>query len=572
MALRSKLLLLAVGASSVVFTHGLASVAHAGPAPAVASASSRQHALAVALDGERREVTAQACREAERCVATGGRSYAIPAGADLANATLEVVSLAPDSRVVLVDVPLSGAEPAGSASKGRWVLLLAASAAKGAPHVEKLLVGTLDRPEGLEGEERSKVLLREREGGHERLLLGRRYAHAGLCGRPTTMRVSKLDPADRTWSEAPTVALSAAEREAAVPLIAERAEGGWPEGPSLLHARLASSALGGQRSALTDGDLATSWVETRPGVGEGEFVVMSGEASVPVSGFDLVLRAKGDAPPDRAAPRRVFVATRDQVFSIALGEDAGQEAPGQRYSVGLPKPVRSDCYALVLDEAFGDASHQAVAIAELRAQTPFDGMTLEALAAALDDEAKAEGAAALLNAGDAEAVTAVMNAYPQLSFDARRRALDLVGSGPCTATAPFYVERVLGRGAGDDFDPALDPIARAARDRLRRCRQPATAALGAAISEAGVTKERVWAARELAEIEPAQAVPAILAVLAEGSTAPSESGAKDEVRRGLRVALATAARDRHGAPAVQAALAAPAFAALSPVERVDLLR
>ena len=65
---------------------------------------------------------------------------------------------------------------------GKWTLLLAASDKKAEPAVGKKLGGVIGRPKGLEGEEKTVVLLEEATDSGARIFLGWRYANASLCG------------------------------------------------------------------------------------------------------------------------------------------------------------------------------------------------------------------------------------------------------------------------------------------------------------------------------------------------------------------------------------------------------
>ncbi|RLB52265.1 MAG: hypothetical protein DRI90_22335, partial [Deltaproteobacteria bacterium] len=76
-------------------------------------------------------------------------------------------------------------------------------------------------------------------------------------------------------------------------------------------------------------------------------------------------------------------------------------------------------------------------------------------------------------------------------------------------------------------------------------------------------RRRVWAARELAGIAPDQAIAPIVDQLDKGDQA---------TRRGMRAALAAAARHQRGRSAVLDELAPQRFASRSLVARIDLLR
>jgi hypothetical protein len=530
--------------------------------------SSLEHALSVRVVADQRTVYAQSCRSATDCRAENGKSYTIPAEVDAARASVEAIELESGRQVALVSAP-------AESGKGRWILLLTASKKDQTPTASKSLVGMIEQPKDLEGERHWRVLLRDARATGTALSVGTRYEHADVCGRPSTMKVSALGAYDLLWKNAPTVSLSSTERNDAPELTATKSGTPWPaEAPRLLYGKLASSAVGKVQSALTDGDLTTRWAEGRKGAGEGEFLVMTGSDDVSVSALDFVLRPSGGTgeAPSPAIPRRIFVATRNEVFSVRFPDDAANAEPGTVFTVQLPETVRSDCFAVVLDEAAVEDDAVQIGIVEMRARTLFEGQSISDLVAALDDPDTADAAAALLVRNEDRAVEAIMSAYDGLSRDGRHRAMDVMGAGSCTAAAPFYVDRILGRGVEGDFDPALDPTAKLARDRLRRCRSSASKALADAVRRLPPGRERVWAARDLAGIAPAAAIGVILDVLADGSTAPAEPGGQDDVRRGLRASLATAARHKRAQRAVDEALAPKAFGGRSLVEKIDLLR
>ena len=480
---------------------------------------------------------------------------------------MEAVELESGRNVAIVSVPLRS-------GVGRWVLVVSASAKKDAPAAGKKFAGRVENWEGLEGERHAHVLLADRLPTGVRLRVGERYENADVCGRPSAWKIQELDPNDMLWDDGPAVSLSDGEKAQATPLEATPSGEPWPaETLRVLEGKIASSAASRNRAGATDGDLTTRWAEGREGDGAGEFLVLSSSNDVAIAAFDFVLRRAG-APKTDAIPKRVFIATRDRVFAVTLPEVAATAAPGTVFTATLPNPITADCVALVLDQAHPHAESPQTGVVEVKAHTAFDGQSIEQVVGALDDPAKAEAVAGLLERNGDRGVQAIVAAYPNLSRDGRRRALDAVSGGSPGATASFYVALVLGLGAGPDFDPALDPTAKIARDRLRANRSSARRALLEAVADTPPTIERVWAARELADMAPDAAIGAILDVLADGASAPEQPGGQDDIRRGLRASLARAAnheRDR-AQRAVDEALAPDAFAKRSLVERIDLLR
>lgn len=557
--------LVALGGISVPAL-GMSLPAAASGAAAIVPGSSTQHALAVTVHGE--NVVARACRAGASCSAAGGEAFAIPAEGSPDKATVETIALAGDKGIAVVQVPLK--------TGGSWVLLLAASAAADAPAVQKKLSGALDVPRGnIDGERYRRVLLREKTAQGTRLVVGKRYENATVCGRPATLAAQELDPADMTWRATHARSLSAKARAAATAITATRASTALDTGlPSLLTATVASSAVGQSRSGMTDGDLATRWAEKRPGAGEGELISMNGSEEVAITGFDVVLRPTGDGAARAAAPRTFFIATQNDLFHITLPEDAALAEPGQTYQIVLPQRIKSDCVAVVLDEGYVDGERDEIGFAELRARTELDGKTHAELAELLrGDSPHADAARAILVRSGKPAILAVMAAYDELDRLGKARAVEVVESGSCSETSRFYVDRLLGRGLDlKAFEPELDPLAQRARTQLRGCRSAATEALTKAMRDEAPGKRRIVAARELADVAPVAAIDAILGVLADGSTAPTKSGADDAVRRGLRGALAIAVKHKRAERVVRERLAPASFAKLSLVEKIDLLR
>jgi hypothetical protein len=540
------------------------SAASAALANTVLPGSTQQHALAIAVEGN--TIRARACRPGSACSAAGGTTYSIPADVDAGKVTVDSVELIGGKFVAHVHAPL------GKKAKGGWTLVLAASDAAGAPKVERLLTGRVGVPQGLEGEQRSKVLVREKTGDGERLIVGRRFENANLCGRQSVMYAQALTPSDMTWNRTTTRTLTPAQKASATKITARYAEQPlemWR--PQLLHGVVASSAIGKSRASMTDRNLSTGWSEKAKGAGQGEFLVMTGSDDVAVTGFELVIKPS-DAGEKGAAPKSFYIATRKQVFAVTMPDDAWQRDAGARYVVDLPQPMRSDCFAIVLDQGHVSAEADQVTIAELRARTRFDSSKLVDLVRALESDSDADGARALLIRSGDKGAKATIDLYTSLNLEGKRRARDVIESGGCNVVAPFFVDRVLGKGAVAGFDPDLDPSAKHARERLRLCKPQARKSLASEIRAADVGDHRVWASRELATIGPSDAVNVILEVLDQESTAPQRSGSADVIRRGLRASLSAAVQHKRARAAVEQTLAPEFFAKLSLVKRIDLLR
>jgi len=527
-----------------------------GPAHLELPGGRDQHALAVRLEPP--HVLARACRAGRPCAPDGGERIALDAAAAARadRATLARLDLGGGKQVCEISVP-------GERPNESWVMLLAASGAKEPPSVGKPLTGWLGQAKGEPGERRTNVLLREPLAGGTRLVTGSQYEHVSLCGRPATIQTRALDPRDMSWTATSVQSLPPDERAKAPVLKAvRRSEPLASAAPRLLHATAASSATGPTAGTLTDGDLATSWSEGRPGPGTGEFVLMSSSSAVSVSGFELVVRPTQEGPPGGMAPRKLWLVTDRDSFQVDLPEDAWSAPPGTSYGIDLPKPIRSDCVALVLDQAYESKTGSDLTLTELRARTEFDrGSDWSAALKALGQGgAQADAASALLRRGGAAAVEATIRSYDGLDRAAQQRALEVIGAGACSQTAPFYAEHVL---VADDAAAADDDLITVLRARLRGCGNDATSALGRLLQSPTMAARRGAIAMELVLTAPAEAIGAIVDVL---------HLATDEQRAELRAALSTAAGTRRARPAVARELEAARFAQRPLIARIDLLR
>ncbi|MGK4007114.1 HEAT repeat domain-containing protein [Sorangium sp. So ce1036] len=557
-----------------------AATASAAPGGASLSlpAAKGQQALAVQIDA--RGIVARACAGAP-CAADGGEALPVPADVAplLGGARAAAVTLAGGRQLAKIEAPASGAPAAGS-----WVMLLAAPlAGKGTAPVV-LWSGWTGVSTGEHGEGRSDAVVVEPLGNESRVLVGQRREDVTICGRQALVGAREVDPRTMTLVKGASVQnLPARERGAARKVAAERreAEAAAP-GFRLLRPTAASSAIGRRFAEIADGDPTTAWSEGKAGAGRGEFVSFSSADEVGITGLGLRIK-----PPDGvqggAAPRTLFVATPDRLFEVSLPEDAWvKESAG--YEVKLPEEIRTSCLAIVLDEAYaprgasaggGDGRSPAapdvrVTIAEVTARTAFDGQAPAALVAALAGGGeRARAAAALLARGGPEAVAAAIAGYDELDAAGRQLAVGVIDAAPCATQIPFFTAQLAsasaaaaprrgGRAARSEADPEL----RHARDRIRRCGRAAAPAL-AEVVKGGVAAAKVAAARELALVAPAEAIPALLDALA---------GARGEVRRELRAALAAAARSERALAAVEEEVRIDRLRARPEDAQLDLLR
>jgi hypothetical protein len=477
----------------------------------------------------------------------------------LAQARVSDVTLTSGKHLARIDVPLDerGAQ---------WVAIVAPPKRVGeAPSV--LFSGYAGAARGEHGERRAHVVVDERGPNGSRIVVGQIREDVTLCGRPTVVKASAVDPMTLTLERGATVQnLSIEERAKAVPITAARLTEAAPApAVPLLRARAASSALDKKLETLTDGDPETTWSEGKKGAGAGEFVVMASADDVPITWVELGVRPPKATVPGGVAPRKLFLATSAELFAVTLPED-GWSKPGARYRVALPSAVRTACLAVVLDEAYGhggDAS--ATTLAEVVAHTAFDGVALDGLVGALAaGSERSRAAAALLGRGGELAVDATLAGYDALDDRGRELARQIIDGAPCAKKAAFYAAHLVlrdengrVRALGETDGEALH-----ARDQVRRCGREAAPTLARIFGESDDATKLALAA-ELSLVAPSEAVPVLTDALAS---------VKDETRQGLRQALALALTSDRAVEAVEAIFAPPRFAALPEVARIDLLR
>jgi hypothetical protein len=412
------------------------------------------------------------------------------------------------------------------------------------------LVGLLTGEEGLRSGPMVQVWEPEPDGTR-RILVGEEHESVSLCGRPAMLSPRVLHAKDLELKAAKVQRLSGEERRRARSVRAVRVpddELNLGQG-AVLTALSASSAIGAPQ-ALTDGDVETTWAEDVGGSGRGEFVIMRAPPDLDIKGLELTVRPKLRAPERGASPQRFYLASARELYEVTLPEDAWQH-PGARYRIPLEPVLRGDCLALVLDTAFDEAPGARVTLAELAVVSEFSPHELPALVGALAGGGqRAEAARSVLVAAGAPAFRAVAEAFGTLDEGGRRVALEVMDQAPCSASAPVYVQALLGASRAQVLH---------ARARLRRCGSDGGAALASAL--AGARPEMLGPlSMELSLTDPARAA-SVLAPLLNRQRAPG--------RRILRSALAQASRQRAAAPALRQALS---DASLDDTARIDLLR
>lgn len=500
------------------------------------------------------------------CDVGKGQSLGLPSElqARRSKARLTIVPLGKSVSVIHVKVPRDTVHA--------WEALVGQRAGK----LVVVFAGETGPLKGTEGERSGPVIhiSEATSDGSRRVVVGEMLESMSLCGRPAVLSPSLLLPKDLKLHAAKVQRLTPEERADAIPLTASVVEGEAKPGASLLRAISASSAVGNP-AALTDGDPETTWAEDRGGSGRGEFALMLSPPEVPLSAFEFVIRPPTREVPHGAASKTFYLALTNALFKVEMPEDAWK-FPGRRYRVELAEPVKSDCVALVTDDAYDESKDAQVSFAELSAGSSFDAQNLEGLVGALAGGGeRAEAAGAVLRGLGEPAFAAIRQRFEQLDAGGRRVALDVIDHAPCEYSAPVYVQALLSKQEAQRIHAAT---------RIRRCGEAAVVPLTTALDGPGAKV----AAKVLAAVAPGAAVDAMmkrLVALAPGAKPPPpaprtkagvaaykkqrQAQLRNMRRRAtFRLALAEAASRPEARPAVTKQLAAP----LPKNARIDLLR
>lgn len=471
-------------------------------------------ALSVRVSLARAEVRYRVC-PLEPCLLDDGakvisladqRSW-LPAEADI---SVERVPVGPAKALVHVRIPLKGTENA-------W---------------EGLFVGRKDPIlfQGLSGFSQGEAGAREgkvlavlpRDAASKYVIVGTIREDNRICGQPWTMLSPMgFDPASLSWRGATIQRLAPEQRSRAMPLTLRTLR--EPPPPPLVHLLRAMGSSSGPGYALTDGNLETVWTEGRPGVGQGEYVIMQAPRAVSLK--RLVFTVSPVKPwPQGAAPRTAFVVSDSRLYAVTFPED-GWKLPLSRFELSFVEPLSTSCLAVVLDDAFDRGlDGPQVSLTELTAYSEFDGSEgLANLVTSLDTNgAKGLAAAAMLERAKTAAVEPLRTGYGKLSESGRTRALAVAAALDDCAGAPILVQGLR------EADKA---VAERARTKLERCGKKALPAYVEAMKDDWKAKLAVAPLFALADGDAA--LEALSPLLGQGT--PAE-------RAILRDAVAHAAR------------------------------
>ena len=470
------------------------------------------------------------------CALTDEVAIKTSAPADVAAAQMTTVQLAGGKQALWVHVPTSGA--------ASWDAVLVGSAT---PLVFGEQTGLVNgQPGDMSGR---KVKTMPDGSGHTFIVRGTASESYSICGREVLAYPEILDPRTLQWVRASFMQLSADDVADATAITATARPGpaDKPLAP-LLAARFASS--GEHPAAIADGDATTVWTQGSVGKGRGEFLSFNAPSDVPITKLAITVAPSAPAA-NGAAPKTLLLATRDNMFSVTMPEDAWQH-PGRAYDIALPQPIQSSCLALVLDDAFVRPNATAVSIAELTAYSEMDApnATLDGVAADLGAGGRrAEAAAGVLKRAGGSALAPIRQAWPKLDGYGHELALDVAAAAPCGSEAT----QVFLRGLCD----ADRHVARKAESALLQCKAKAdivAAVQGVPDAQCGKVSQVLALLGGPAALEP---------LVARLAAAP------DPTKRGeIRHQVATAAQ--HAPAAMLAAIASSAT--LPPFIRLEVLR
>ncbi len=464
-------------------------------------------------------------------VIDGGVERAIPiAHEDLppeGAVTVESLAIGQAKHVIHVRVPVRDADENGAA----WEAILAAG------HKEPIFAGMTGPTAGDPGERAGKAVQVVPSGASSFVLVGDTREDLRICEQATTLLDPlALYPGPLELRPATVQRLSADQQSSAEKVTASDAGTTFdPPLAQLLVAR-GSSVPGSRGLELADGDPQTVWRERRPGIGQGEFVLMAAPKAVPITRVKIMVSPpNAAAAPSDAGPKTFYLVTSTGAFEVTIPADPSRKA-GEIYEVTFPHPIESACLTLVLDSAYARGlAHPDVGIAELAAYSEFDvpGATLEAVAKRLSSERGIAAAQVLERAGKG-ALAAVASAYDELDAKGRALAMDVAASyDKCEEAGPLFA-----RGLCEPTGEAP----RKAREKLERCKGAAPALAARMREDAG---SRTCIAPILAALAPDVALEPVADALA---TAQEDDHATRAVlRAAFSSALAVAPRGRLGA-------------------------
>jgi HEAT repeat protein len=404
---------------------------------------------------------------------------------------------------------------------GREAVALLSRTTQG--RVEILWTGALDL-RGDPGERSAGVIARDARaidtGGAESnasVVVGQINERARVCGEaPSPLYPRAVDPNSMQLRPAML---------ARVPEPGERSEASpqspGPTSPPVLRA-LRSSAVSSQpgmqaqpgwldvANALTDGDLSTAWRADNPGGSRGEFATFQWNGDgLPIRALAFVPVPTGLAGGAGVSIPRALWVVADDGMRIELRLPEAPE-PGRRYWFALAKPLQAHCVSIVIGDAAplaaGNPGPAVIAEVEAYTDLDFEG-GVDRLVKELDGAGAGEAEHSLTAAGKV-AVTKLCASWPALTPAGRRRAARVLGhSAENDPAARQQLAAALDDGDADVRTTAFAALL-AAGPASRQALMPRAAQPG---------EQGDAAATALARQAPREALPALLAALAQPS-------------------------------------------------------
>jgi hypothetical protein len=448
--------------------------------------------------------------------------------------SVDTLSIGQGRHVVHVRVPARGSDGLVATQALAWEALLAPGLAN------PIFAGRTGLLAGDPGERTGTALQIVPNGVSNFVLVGDLREDLRICGQTWTLLDPRaLYPASLDLRPATMQRLSADERSRAERLVATDKRGSL-DVPLAQLLRARGSSVGQSLGVeLTDGNVETAWKEQRPGIGQGEFVVMAAPKEVPIARLEFALSPRaashaGGAGTD-AAPKTFYLVTSTRTFGIAVPEEAARK-PGEVYEISFPEPIEASCLSLVLGDAYAQGmARPDVGLAELVAYSEFDspGATLDDLAKRLSGPRGAAAAQVLERAQGA--LAAVSKAYGELDGEGRALAIDVAASAErCEDAVPLLISALCQR-AGEK----ADQLARKAGEKLARCTGVGPALAQRLRSDAS---SRACVAPMLAALAPREALEPLADAM--GETPESDAATRAALRAAFGKALAGAPEGR----------------------------
>jgi hypothetical protein len=332
---------------------------------------------------------------------------------------------------------------------------------------ETLWTGYLDF-HGDPGERRADALeIADRDGdGARDIVVGVYDEQVHVCGDDRTLLAPRaVDP--KTLRLRSVLLNRAAARQTSQQLVAATIPPPGATPPPLLAALRLTGTSSAETdpqhaaAALSDGDLATSWLEGRGLGGRFEFATFRWSASHhPIVALAVTPTAvaavggKGVAAPASARARVLSLLGPGKERLVATLPE--EPRPGQRYWIVPASPLAWSCLTISLDDVsgaeIGPKTHSGLAEVEAYSDVDMGGGLAALIAELAHDGAAGDDATELLSRARGDVVSALQTGWPTLSVLGKQRALRLLFDARPIDPRAFEVLRT----ALSDPDPGVN--------------------------------------------------------------------------------------------------------------------